>query len=61
MKNNTYNRRSQMLSTVKKSQAHDPGGLLAQEHPPGGHPPRCWVESVAAQRRSDCGCRDPNP
>jgi hypothetical protein len=21
---------------------------------------RCWVEPAAAQRRSDCGCRDPN-
>jgi hypothetical protein len=29
MKNNTYNRRSQMLSTVKQVAGQDPGGLLA--------------------------------
>ena len=31
MKNNTYSRRSEMVSTVKKSPATDPGGLLTQE------------------------------
>jgi hypothetical protein len=39
----------------------DPGSLLAQERPPGrGRPPRCGVEPVAAQRRTDRGRRDPN-
>jgi len=38
---------------------HDPGGLLAQEGLPGrGSPSRCRVESVAAKRRADRGCRD---
>jgi hypothetical protein len=29
MKNNTYSRRSQTVSTVKKVTGEDPGGLLA--------------------------------
>jgi hypothetical protein len=33
-----------------------PGGLPAQEHPPGGgHPPWRRIESVAAQRGADRG------
>jgi hypothetical protein len=40
---------------------HDPGGLLAQERPPGAaRPPRRRVEPVASQRRPDRGRRDPN-
>jgi hypothetical protein len=31
MKNSTYSRRSQMVSTVKQVARHDPSGLLAQE------------------------------
>ena len=61
MKNSTYSRRSQMVSTVKKSQARMPAA--------------CWrrnarqvvavgrgagVEPVAAQRGADRGCRDPD-
>jgi hypothetical protein len=38
---------------------HDPGGLLAQERPPGaGWPPRRRVESVTAKRCADRGGRD---
>jgi hypothetical protein len=35
MKNSTSSRRSQMVSTVKQVAGDDPGGLLAQERPPG--------------------------
>jgi hypothetical protein len=48
MKNSTYNRRTQTVSTVKKVAGDDPGGLLAQERPPGrGGPPRRRVQAVA--------------
>jgi hypothetical protein len=36
--------------------------LLAEERPPGGGGrPQRRVQPVSAQRRSDCGCRDPHP
>jgi hypothetical protein len=48
------------VSTVKQVAGHDPGGLLAQERPPGAAcTPRRRVEPVAAQRRADRGRRDP--
>jgi hypothetical protein len=54
MKNSTYSRRSQMVSTVKKVARHDPGGLLPQERPPrGAGPPRCGVEVVTAEGGAD--------
>jgi hypothetical protein len=58
MKNSTYSRRSQAVSTVKKSHA-DAGGLLAQELPPGGgRASRCRAKPVTAQRGPDRGGRD---
>jgi hypothetical protein len=62
MKNSTYNRRSHTVSTVKQVAGHDPGGLPAQERPPGhGSPSRCRIEPVTLQRRADRGGRDANP
>jgi hypothetical protein len=62
MKHSTYSRRCHTVSTVKKSQATIPGGLLAQEHPPGAvGSPWCRVEPMAAKRGTDRGRRDPNP
>jgi len=59
MKNITYSRRSQMVSMVKQVARDDPGGLLAQELPPGGgRASRRRVQPVAAQRGPDCGGRD---
>jgi hypothetical protein len=59
MKNNTYSRRSHTVSTVKQVAGHDPGGLLAQERPPGrDRPPWRWVEPVAAKGAADRRCRD---
>ena len=41
---------------------HDPGGLLAQERPPGrGHSPWRWIQSMTAEGGADRGCRDPHP
>ena len=62
MKNSTYSRRSQMVSTVKKVTRQDSRGLLTEEHPPGGGGrPRCRGQPVSVQRRSDRRCRDPRP
>jgi hypothetical protein len=49
------------VSTVKQVAGHDPGGLLAQERPPGAVR-TSWrrVEPVAAKRGTDRGGRDPN-
>jgi hypothetical protein len=59
MKNSTYSRRSEIVSTVKQVAGDDPGGLLAQERPPGGGRwPRCRVQPVTLQRRADRGGRD---
>jgi hypothetical protein len=59
MKNSTYNRRSQIVSTVKKVACHDPGGLPAQERPPGrGRSPGRRIQPVATQHRADGGRRD---
>jgi hypothetical protein len=59
MKNSTYNRRSQMVSTVKQVARHEPGGLLAQECPPSGcRPPGCRIQSVATQHGADGGGRE---
>jgi hypothetical protein len=61
MKNSTYSRRSQMVSTVKKVARDDPGGLLMQERPPrSGRAPWRGAKSVAVQRRTDRGCRHSN-
>jgi hypothetical protein len=60
MKNSTYSRRSQTVSTVKQVAGDHPGGLLAQEGPPRrGCPPWCWIDPVAVQRGADRGGRDP--
>jgi hypothetical protein len=57
MKNSTYSRRSQMVSTVKKVAREDPSSLLAQERAPGdGCPPRGGVKPVAAEGGADRGC-----
>ena len=59
MKSRTYSRRSQTVSTVKQVARHDPGGLLAQERPPGrGSPSRCRIQLVPTQHRSDRGGRN---
>ena len=59
MKNSTYSRRSQMLSTVRQVAGQDPGGLPAQQRPPGGgHRPWRRIQSVAAQRGADRGRGD---
>jgi hypothetical protein len=59
MKNSTYSRCSQTVSTVKQVAGHDPGGLLAQEPPPGGgRASRCRIQPVAAQRGPDRGGGD---
>jgi hypothetical protein len=59
MKNSTYSRLSQMVSTVKQVARHDPRGLLAQEHPPRrARPSRRGIKPVAAQRHADGGGRD---
>jgi hypothetical protein len=58
MKNSTYSRRSHTVSTVKQVAGEDPGGLLAQERPPGrARPPRGRVEPLAAQGGADRGGR----
>src|SRR6266540_1997833 len=62
MKNSTYNRRSHTVSTVKQVTRHDPGGLLAQEDPPGrGHPPWRGIQPVVANDCADRGGRNPDP
>jgi hypothetical protein len=62
MNNSTYSRRSHAVSRVKQVAGDDPGGLLAQERPPGDvGSPWCRVQPMAAKRRSDRGRRDPNP
>jgi hypothetical protein len=62
MNNSTYSRRSHTVSRVKQVAGDDPGGLLAQERPPGDvGSPWCRVQPMAAKRRSDRGRRDPNP
>jgi hypothetical protein len=49
MKNSTYSRRSQTVSTVKQVARHHPSGLLAQEPPPGGgRASRRRIQPVAA-------------
>jgi hypothetical protein len=59
MKNSTYSRRSQTVSTVKQVAREDPGGLPAQERPPaGGRPPWRGVQPMAAQRGADHRRRD---
>src|SRR5919198_366906 len=61
MKNSTYSRRSQTVSTVKQVAGQDPGGLLAKKRPPGhARAPRGRVQAVAPQRRADGGRRDPH-
>jgi hypothetical protein len=58
MKHHTYSRRSQVVSTVKQVAGHDPGGLPAQEPPPGrDRPPWRWVEPVTTGA-ADRGGRD---
>jgi hypothetical protein len=59
MKNNTYSRRSQTVSTVKQVTGQDAGGLLAQQRPPRrSRRPRRRVHPMTAQRGADRGCRD---
>jgi hypothetical protein len=62
MKNSTYSRRSQIVSTVKQVARHNAcRRVLAKERPPGRcRPPRRGIEPVAAQRAADRGCRDPH-
>jgi hypothetical protein len=62
MKNSTYSRRSHTVSMVKQVAGDDPGGLLAQERPPGAvGSPWCRVEPMAAKRGTDRGRRDASP
>jgi hypothetical protein len=62
MKNSTYSRRSELVSTVKKVAGDDPGGLLAQERPPRrGCATRDGIESMTAEGGADRGCRDLHP
>jgi hypothetical protein len=57
MKDSTYSRRSQTVSTVQQVAGDDPGSVLAQERPPGAvGTPRRRVEPVAPQRGPDRGC-----
>jgi hypothetical protein len=59
MRNSTYSRRSNTVSTVKQVAGDDPGGLLASECPPGAvGSPWCRVEPAAAQGGADRGRRD---
>jgi hypothetical protein len=45
----------------KEVAGHDPGCLLAQEHPPrGGRAARGRIQAVSSQRGADRGRRDPN-
>jgi hypothetical protein len=58
MKNSTYSRRSQTVSTVKQVAGQDPGGRSAQERPPGRRcTPRSGIKPMAAQGRVDRGGR----
>jgi hypothetical protein len=60
MKNSTYSRRSHRIDGEEVA-GHDPGGLLAQELPPGGgRGPRCRIHPVTLQRRADHRRRDPH-
>jgi len=50
VKNSTYSRHSQTVSTVKQVAGNDPGGLLAQERSPGrGRSAWGWVQPVTAK------------
>jgi hypothetical protein len=63
MKNNTYSRRSQTVSTVKKSQARIPAACWRRNAPPRhGRSPWCGVrgQAMAAERFADHGRRDPH-
>jgi len=59
MKNSTYSRRNPAVSTVKQVARDDPGGLLAEEHPPRrGRSARGWLEPVTAEQPADRAGRD---
>jgi len=59
MKTSTHSRRSQTVSTVKQVAGQDPGGLSAQERPPGRRrSPWSGIKPVAAQGRADRRGRD---
>jgi hypothetical protein len=59
MKNSTYGRRSQTVSTVKQVAGDHPCDLLAQKRPPGAvGSPWCRVEPAAAECGADRGRRD---
>src|SRR5918995_208705 len=64
MKKSTCRRRSQSVSTVKKSHSTIPGRLLAQEFPPAhARAPRCGLDAVAVEQVPDAARRqrDPEP
>jgi hypothetical protein len=61
MKNSTYSRCPNTVSTVRKSQGHDAGGLATQERPPRRGPASsiwCRLEAVGAQDPGDGAARD---
>jgi hypothetical protein len=50
MKNSTYSRHSETVSTVKQVARNDPGGLLAEDRPPRrGCSARRGVQPVTAK------------
>jgi hypothetical protein len=60
IKNNTYSHRSQMVSTVKKSQARIPAACSRRNARQVVLARRGGIEPVAAQRGADRGGRDPH-
>jgi hypothetical protein len=59
IKNTTYRRRSQTVSTVEEVAGDDPGGLLSEERLPcRGHPSRGRIDPMTSKRCTDGGCRD---
>jgi hypothetical protein len=62
MKKSTYKRRSQTVSTVRKSQAMIAARLRAQELRPAQlRPPRRRLDPMPAQDRPDRARRKPDP